>query len=81
MTKAQHDADSTQGVDQELLAAFEHLPTAKKVDLFEEAMCLMTDALSRLDDPVLDRELDILDGIHSNIRGRLDEIKAIYGVE
>lgn len=64
-----------------LAVAFEQLPTREKLSVFEEAMCLLSDALGKLNDPVLDRELDILDGIHSNIRGRVDEIAAIYGTK
>ncbi len=72
----------TEPTNQELLiTAYEHLPTVDKVSVFEDIVCTLSADLARFDDPVLTRELDILDSIVGNIEQRLEEIKAVYGVE
>ena len=65
---------------EELLATFEQLPTAKKMELLWDVVSLVSQDLSRFKDPVLERETDIRDGICCNIDQRLEEIAAIYGV-
>lgn len=62
-----------------IIAAFERLSTQEKLTVFEDVMCGLSDDLIKLKDPVLDRELDILNAIHTNIVGRIEEIAAIYG--
>ncbi len=61
--------------------AFERLPTAKKMEVFWDIVSSLDQDLKRFSDPVLERETDILDAICCNIEQRLEEIKAVYGVE
>jgi hypothetical protein len=64
-----------------ITTSFERLPTAKKMEVFWDIVSSLDQDLKRFSDPVLDRETDILDGICCNIEQRLEEIKAVYGVE
>jgi hypothetical protein len=63
-----------------ITSAFEGLSTAEKMEVFWNIVSSLDQDLKRFNDPVLGRELDILDGITSNIDGRLEEIAAIHGV-
>jgi hypothetical protein len=62
-----------------LTSAFERLPTAKKMELMWEFLYLLNQDFGKLNDPVLSRETDFVDGVFCNIDTRLEEIKAIYG--
>ena len=73
--------DNTPNPEDLLAAAFQRLSSAKKVEVFGELVYLLYEDLSKFNDPVLTRETDILDGISSNIESRLEEIKAVYGVD
>ena len=64
-----------------MIATFERMPTAKKMELFADFIYALNEDFSKLNDPVLTREMDVLDGIYSNIESRLEEIAAIYGLE
>jgi hypothetical protein len=63
-----------------ITSAFEQLPRQKKVEVIQELAYILSQDLGHLNDPVLDRETDILCGLSDNIEQRLEEIKAIYGV-
>lgn len=63
-----------------ITSAFEQLPRQKKVEVVQELAYLLSEDLSSLNDPVLDRETDVLCGICDNVERRLEEIKAVYGV-
>ena len=64
-----------------IASTFEQLPRQKKALAMQELAYILSQDLEVLNDPVLDRETDILCGLSDNIERRLEEIKAIYGVE
>lgn len=51
------------------------------MELFADFIYALNEDFSKLNDPVLTREMDVLDGIYSNIESRLEEIAALYGLE
>jgi hypothetical protein len=65
---------------EQLLSAFEQLPTAEKIELFEDIVCVLDTDLSRLKDPVLSNQSELLDIVCTNLTQRLEELRAIYGV-
>ncbi len=69
---------STPVTNDQLIAAFEQLSADEKFAALEDLVYAFNQDLAKLKDPVLTRELDILDCILTNIDGRLDEIKRIY---
>jgi hypothetical protein len=74
--------DNSPGVptsDDLLIAAFEKMSSSKKLELMWDFVYSLNQDFSKLNDPVLTREMDVLDGILSNVETRLEEIEAIYG--
>ncbi len=64
-----------------MIAAFSQMPTIKKMEILADFIYELNQDFEKLNDPVLKREMDILDGIYSNVESRLEEIAAIYGTQ
>ncbi len=64
-----------------MIAAFSQMPTVKKMEILADFIYELNQDFEKLNDPVLRREMDVLDGIYSNVESRLEEIAAIYGVQ
>jgi hypothetical protein len=64
-----------------MIAAFSQMPTVKKLEILADFIYELNQDFEKLNDPVLRREMDVLDGIYSNVESRLEEIAAIYGVQ
>ncbi len=62
-----------------MIAAFSQMPTVKKLEILADFIYELNQDFEKLNDPVLRREMDVLDGIYSNVESRLEEIAAIYG--
>lgn len=74
--------DNSPGVptsDDQLIAAFEKMSSTKKLELMWDLVYSLNQDFEKLNDPVLTREMGILDAILSNVETRLEEIEKIYG--
>jgi hypothetical protein len=76
----ENTSDRSPSATEELLAQFESLATAEKMEVLWDVVSWVSKDLSKFNDPVLERERDILDRICCNIDQHLEELKAIYGV-
>ncbi len=63
-----------------IVSAFEQLPTKEKLEVFEDIAYSLGEHLSRFNDPVFEREVDIISSLAGNLQQRLEEIAEIYGV-
>jgi hypothetical protein len=71
---------STPTSDELLIAGFKRLSTAKKMELIWDFVYELNEDFSKLNDPVLSREMDFLDGVLCNVDTRIEEIEKIYGL-
>ena len=78
---SENTSDRSPSTTEELLTQLESLTTAGKVELLWDVISLVSQDLSKFNDPVLEHETDILDSICCNIEQRLEEIAAVYGVK
>ena len=73
--------DHTPTREKLVTTAFERLPTAKKLEVFEDILGILTEDLSRLNDPNLEDQTGTLGDIFFNITMRIDEIATVYGLD
>lgn len=64
-----------------MIAAFSRMPTVKKMEILADFIYSLNEDFRKLNDPVLIREMDVLNGICSNVESRIEELTAIYGMQ
>jgi hypothetical protein len=80
MTNTPENNPSTLTSEELLIAGFKRLSTAKKLELIWDFVYELNEDFNKLNDPVLSREMDFLDGVLSNVDTRIEEIEKIYGL-